>query len=68
MLGAVISAVCIVTPTVQARLEEMRPGRLQRLASAAGGGGSFLLAEDLTDEQRKVGLHRFLSSSPNIQA
>ncbi len=51
-LGAAIAAVCIATPSMQARLKQMQPGRVQ--ARSGGAGGAFMLGGDLSDDQRKV--------------
>lgn len=51
-LGAFIAALAIATPSVQARLEEMQPGRTQ--SGGVGSAGAFMLAADLTEDQRKV--------------
>lgn len=49
-LGAVVSAVCIATPSMQARLKQMQPGRVK---GGGSGGGAFMLAPDLPDAQRQ---------------
>lgn len=51
-LGVAIAALCIATPSVQARLEEMQ-GQAKS-SGAGGGGGAFMLAADLPEGQRKV--------------
>ena len=51
MLGAIVAAACIVTPSVQARLKQMQPGQVRGGGST---GGALLLAADLPTNSRQV--------------
>lgn len=46
-----VAAVCIATPSVQARLKQMQPGQV---SGGSNGGGAFMLASDLPDAQRQA--------------
>lgn len=46
-----VAAACIAAPSVQARLEQMQPGRVR---GGGSGGGAFVLAPDLPDSSRQV--------------
>lgn len=55
VLGAMVAAACIATPSVQARLKQMQPGRVKGGGSGgSGSGAAFMLAPDLPESSRQA--------------
>ena len=57
--AAVLAAICIASPTIEARLKELEPGRGRQAApqQVQGASSIFAIAASLPEEQKQVHLH-----------
>lgn len=56
VLAAILAAICIASPTIEARLKELEPGRGRQAAAQQiqGATSVFAIGNDLSPEQRQV--------------
>ena len=57
VLAVVLAALCIASPTIEARLKELEPGRGRQAApqQVQGAASVFAISDAVSDEQKQVG-------------
>ena len=56
VFAAILAAICIASPTIEARLKELEPGRGRQAApqQVEGATSIFTIAESVNDTQKQV--------------
>lgn len=56
IFAAVLATICIASPTIEARLKELEPGRGRQAApqEVQGATSTFAIADSVSEEQKQV--------------
>lgn len=65
VFAAVLATICIASPTIEARLKELEPGRGRQAApqEVQGAISTFAIADSVSEEQKQVHTHFQLCTS-----
>ncbi len=68
IFAAVLATICIASPTIEARLKELEPGRGRQAApqEVQGAISTFAIADSVLEEQKQVHTHLDLLNTSSL--